>query len=502
MNLGEAFVDVSVKNRLNFGSALAQTDKFVASAGSKLKSLSSSVGGGILAGVGIGSGLAAFQTLGGAIATVTEAAIADEQSQSKLRATLLSTGNEVDNNAARINQLADSMRDNANVDDDATRALASYGINLGVSTDKIGDMVTAAMGLAEVTGGDASSAMENLVKANAGNFMALQKQLPLMKQMETAEEKLAYVQKLSKQGMDQRKASLNTLGGSTEQLKLASGELAETIGGMLAPALTKAAQEGTKVINVLRGVNAENAKLRAQNNEVAEGNVSKLDQLIQQQDAARKKWAAMKNAENQSNSLESTVTQVYAKAANATGIKHNRSDSDEYERLKAERDQLASGNQSPNEAAQKRLATIQERMHALALRIRGEDSTTAGQLPTAQARDVARARRQASLDNQTSPALLDKLERQRQNPNTWNKLRYGVGVGTSATADAAMEESMRRRELMKTASADKIKAERNAPKLSPEEADIKEAFKVLADALIENTKATKDKTRYVATYAR
>jgi hypothetical protein len=257
-----AFVEISTRQQKldrELGQAKGKVTRFLgetkAAAGGVGKSIAgafSSIGGGLLGGLGLGAGFAAFTGIKAGLEGVLDAAIADEKSQEKLRATLRSTGNEVENNAQRINDFADGLRDVANVDDDVTRSLVSLGLNLGIGADKIDDVVAASLGLAEATGGDATDAMEKLIKANQGNWTALQKQLPLLKEMKSQEERLAYVQKIAQQGMEQRRESLKTLGGSTQQLKLATGELAESVGGLLAPAFTSAAQAATKYINAIR----------------------------------------------------------------------------------------------------------------------------------------------------------------------------------------------------------------------------------------------------------
>jgi hypothetical protein len=363
----------------------------------------STIGAGLLGGLGIGAGVAAFVGIEHALSSIVEAGISAEESENKLRATLRSTGNEVDANAARINAMADSLRDTANVDDDVTRSLVSFGLNLGISTDKINEMTQAALGLAEATGDDAESSMTKLVKANTGSFMALQKQLPVLKSMKTAEEKLAYVQKIADQGMEQRRAKLNTLGGSTTQLKLATHELAETFGGLLAPSLTSATKKLTEYVNFLRMAQGEagrlshfaaNQPLRDQINANNQSSLAMLDKLIAKRKAAADANYNSQRSGNYWNSPQSAMAQVYARGQDGKrGRIGGETPAEEFRRLGDRIKQLDHGEYT-SAGEQRAIDAARKRRKELETTIVGEGSPTAGRLQDAKERDVLRTREQ------------------------------------------------------------------------------------------------------------
>jgi hypothetical protein len=255
--IAQAFVDISARQTkldADLNSARGKVERFASTTRNKMSGVGSTIGkifSGVATGAGIGAGLGLFTSFASALSGIVGATLEEESSQNKLRATLRAVGAEVDGNAARINKLADALRDTANVDDHATRGLASLALNLGVGADKVDAYVKAAIGLAEATGIDATEAMEKLIKASQGSYMALQKQLPLLKGMATNEEKLAYISKLANQGLQERSASLNTASGSITQMKLATGELAEAMGAALAPAIIEAAHEATLLVKAL-----------------------------------------------------------------------------------------------------------------------------------------------------------------------------------------------------------------------------------------------------------
>jgi hypothetical protein len=379
-----AFVEISTRQQKldrELGQAKGKVTRFLgetkAAAGGVGKSIAgafSSIGGGLLGGLGLGAGFAAFTGIKAGLEGVLDAAIADEKSQEKLRATLRSTGNEVENNAQRINDFADGLRDVANVDDDVTRSLVSLGLNLGIGADKIDDVVEASLGLAEATGGDATDAMEKLIKANQGNWTALQKQLPLLKEMKSQEERLAYVQKIAQQGMEQRRESLKTLGGSTQQLKLATGELAESVGGLLAPAFTSAAQAATKYINAIRQMAGASPaqqvlNLRNQLNASQSNVLATLTKMT-----AKKPPPAYTNWWNGPRAAGITV------AARALNGKRGRNETPEQElqRRLDMRDQVYNGRSGIDNNNGNFAEHNEERINALRNEIRGKDQGVSG----------------------------------------------------------------------------------------------------------------------------
>jgi hypothetical protein len=243
--IADAYVEISARQQrldADLNSARGKLSRFVTHHRGLFKEMFAGIGKGLLAGAGIAGGIAAFTSLEAAIHHVVGAALEAEASEIKLAATLRSTGNEVHDNVETFNHLADQLRDTASVDRETTRSLVALALNLGITADKAGTFVRAAIGLAEATGGDATSAMEALAKAANGSFRALEKQFPALKKLKTEEEKLDAVQVMAERGLAQRVAQLDGAKGSLDQLKLSTHELAESLGGHLMPAMTSTAQ--------------------------------------------------------------------------------------------------------------------------------------------------------------------------------------------------------------------------------------------------------------------
>jgi hypothetical protein len=106
---------------------------------------------------------------------------------------------------------------------------------MGVATEDLDDMAKAAIGLGEVTGQDAASGMEMMRRAQEGNFIAFQKMFPAMRQMQTDEEKLAFVLAKAKDGLEAKVDASNRVAGMSERASGAVGDLMESVGALLAP---------------------------------------------------------------------------------------------------------------------------------------------------------------------------------------------------------------------------------------------------------------------------
>jgi hypothetical protein len=99
---------------------------------------------------------------------------------------------------------------------------------------KAQDLMGMAMDIARGKGVDLASASQAVSQALAGNWRGLQQFVPAIKDAATEEEKWA----LARQAFaGQSEAYSKTLQGQMEALKISMGELADTVGGLLAPAM-------------------------------------------------------------------------------------------------------------------------------------------------------------------------------------------------------------------------------------------------------------------------
>jgi hypothetical protein len=125
--------------------------------------------------------------------------------------------------------------------DDFLKGQMAYALNLGVTADSIKEVTKLGIGLAEALfGGDVKAGIEAVAKAQQGNFRALEKLVPALKEAKTAEEKLAIVRRLGIDGFAQAEARAQTFTGTLRQMWENVGDLGETFGGIFLPALRNA----------------------------------------------------------------------------------------------------------------------------------------------------------------------------------------------------------------------------------------------------------------------
>lgn len=161
----------------------------------------------------------------------------DEHAKSvtELEVALKLQGVAVDEESARLEAYADSMQKATGENDSHTMALMKEAAMLGVASDKLDDMTTAAYGLAEATGKDASSAMTMMRQATEGNFEAFNRAIPQLRNMTTDEEKFAAVLALSARGMEAKATWASQVEKSGAGASTAIDKLMESVGAIIAP---------------------------------------------------------------------------------------------------------------------------------------------------------------------------------------------------------------------------------------------------------------------------
>jgi hypothetical protein len=166
---------------------------------------------------------------------VVKAAMEAERSVSLVEAALRTNGQEVKENSAKIDEMANSLRDQVGFSDEAARAAAAYGIKMGASADQAIEMTKAAAGLADLFGGNLQSAMQAVTRAQQGNWMSLQRMIPALRQYHTVQEKMDFLVRRANQGIASQKDLLKDTQGHLTQLENAWSELAEAIGSEFLP---------------------------------------------------------------------------------------------------------------------------------------------------------------------------------------------------------------------------------------------------------------------------
>jgi len=175
------------------------------------------------------------QGFGNAIADANAAYDKQADAVSGLNKALELQGANVAKESARLQAFAGDLQKLTGVGDEATLAFMKQASMLGVNADQLEDVTKASIGLAEVTGQSLEESLKSLRTAQEGNFSGFEEQLPQLKAMATAEEKLAYVTEMAAKGLEAKADASMTVSGMAERANGAIGDLMEMVGQLLAP---------------------------------------------------------------------------------------------------------------------------------------------------------------------------------------------------------------------------------------------------------------------------
>lgn len=148
-------------------------------------------------------------------------------------------------------QVAEQIEKTTNIEAERVLGLMRNASMMGVSSDKLDDMATAAIGLSNAMGIDLDDAMKKVRLAQEGHFESFNKLIPSLKDMATNEEKLAAVMKLSEKGFIDQQAVADSAAQSGARLSNSLGNLMESIGGLLSPFQQLAAQGVTYLADAI-----------------------------------------------------------------------------------------------------------------------------------------------------------------------------------------------------------------------------------------------------------
>lgn len=182
--------------------------------------------------------MAAVKTVMKVASTISDANDAyDKQAESVkgLETALRLHGDATASQSPKLQTLASDLQKLTGVGDEVTLGLMKQAAMMGVSSDELGDMAKASIGLSEAMGTNLEGAMDSIRRAQEGNFMAFERTFPQMKAMTTDAEKLAFVTELASKGLDAKAESADRVAGMGERASGAIGDLMESVGALLAP---------------------------------------------------------------------------------------------------------------------------------------------------------------------------------------------------------------------------------------------------------------------------
>jgi len=224
-------LEVIYRFRDEASKSLADAEKGVENMGKTYK-----VAGAIMLGAGA--------AIGASLALCVRAAGQEEDSIRMLTVAMKNVGLSYDEAKGSLEKWMDVETKKTGVDDEKQRKSLAALILQTKDLTKAQDLLTLAVDIAAGTDRDLESATRLLEMAMAGNWGMLQRYIPAIKEAKTEEEKWAVLrQSFAGQG----EAYGKSFQGQMSRMKSSIGELAETIGSVLLPAVTK-------IVNVVSGV--------------------------------------------------------------------------------------------------------------------------------------------------------------------------------------------------------------------------------------------------------
>ncbi len=177
----------------------------------------------------------AFAGLAAGVGLTVKAAGEAEGANLRLKTALDLAGDGTVEQYQNLVDLASALQKTTVYDDEVTKGVMTYALQLGVAAPKVGELTKQAMGLASALGMDLQTAMRGLILAQNGEFAALSRYIPALRTATTDAAKLDAVNKLAARGFAMTSEETKTLAGRLAQLKNDWGELAEQIGAVFLP---------------------------------------------------------------------------------------------------------------------------------------------------------------------------------------------------------------------------------------------------------------------------
>ena len=136
-------------------------------------------------------------------------------------------------NAESIQKWTAEIQNVTTIGDEASQTIASLGLSMGITQDKIEKATQGAIGLAEAYGIDLNTAMKMTAQANEGQYTMLARYIPELRNATSDAEKMAIVQEAMAKGFELAKAKAETFTGKLEQLKNIQGDNLEAFGNIV-----------------------------------------------------------------------------------------------------------------------------------------------------------------------------------------------------------------------------------------------------------------------------
>lgn len=170
------------------------------------------------------------RAIAGGVKSAVNAFIEQENATEDLRSALAKTGEATAGNMQKFQKLAQTIQSLTTMDDDAVVSQMAYAKNLGVTTDQLESVTTAAIGLSKMLRVDLSTAMMLVARASQGNTATFSKYGIKLDESLSKAQKFNVVLKAGNSNFRLATEEAGRTGGRLDQLNNAWGEMKEGIG--------------------------------------------------------------------------------------------------------------------------------------------------------------------------------------------------------------------------------------------------------------------------------
>ena len=198
--------------------------------------LTSKLGSKLLSGLGI---LGVAVGIGATVTKAIQSAMGAEAGLHAMKSTLQATGQEVEGNIKKFNDLAAAIAATTTVSKGQVKELIELGLKHGLTADAAARMSTNSLFLAKATGMDAKEALELLARGDERAFTALGRHSKEIQEATTKQGKLDAVNRLITQGQKESMAATETSEGKWAKLENTISGLYTKFGTMLLPVISK-----------------------------------------------------------------------------------------------------------------------------------------------------------------------------------------------------------------------------------------------------------------------
>jgi hypothetical protein len=206
--------------------------------------------------------LAVLAGLGGAAAYAVKNYADQEDALRKLKASLIATGQYSEQAFGDLERFASSIQDVTTVSDDEMANLLARMVQLGARVEDLQSLGRMGIGLGEMLfGGDAAQGIEAITLAQQGNFRALQRLVPEIKNAANDQERWQIVMRKAREGLTLAEERSNSFSGALARLRNHVGDAAEAFGQRLAPYLRTASDFIMRCTRFVRGLSDSQADL-------------------------------------------------------------------------------------------------------------------------------------------------------------------------------------------------------------------------------------------------